>query len=296
MKQPSVLAICLTANRAEMTRKAVASFRTQTYANKRMIVWDTGELDEDFDDDGEGGGEVVHVHAEAYAEPPLTIGALRNAANSFWNAYDIFVHFDSDDWSHPNRITEQVALLQASGADVVGYSEMLFWRTNGEFKFDESFGDGGFGAVAEDEDSISIETGALIECGEAWLYTSPVPKPTLGTSLCYWRKTWERKPFNPTLPNNRESLGEDTEFIRGLKVAAVSAVVKLKPGFKEHYAGLTEGAMTRTAPRDLDGEPRMIARIHGANSTRYNIEDARGTSWKRVPEWDARVREILEAN
>ena len=42
--------------------------------------------------------------------------------------HDILIHWDDDDYSHPNRIAEQVALLKSSGADVVGFSEMLSWR------------------------------------------------------------------------------------------------------------------------------------------------------------------------
>ena len=42
---------------------------------------------------------------------------------------EILIHWDDDDYSHPNRIAEQVALLQSSGADAtVGFREMLFWR------------------------------------------------------------------------------------------------------------------------------------------------------------------------
>ena len=51
---------------------------------------------------------------------------LRSAREG--HAADILVHLDDDDYSHPNRIAEQVVLLQSSGADCVGYREMLFWQ------------------------------------------------------------------------------------------------------------------------------------------------------------------------
>jgi glycosyltransferase involved in cell wall biosynthesis len=163
-----------------------------------------------------------------------TIGALRNEANALARA-DILVHFDSDDWSHPNRIAEQVALLQSSGADVVGYREMLFWRDDG---------------------------------GEAWLYSNKNPGYALGTSLCYWRRTWERKPFPAT------SYGEDLQFCTGLKVCGV-------PAF-----GCSGEAYH---------DPRMIARIHHGNtSTAYKPENmARASEWKRVPEWDQYCRSVM---
>jgi hypothetical protein len=203
----------LVCGRPELTALAIKCYESQTYESKELISY-------------ENAGQ-------------RTIGALRNAANALVTG-DIVCHFDTDDFSHQNRIAEQVALLQSSGADVVGYNQMLFWRTN----------------------------------GEAWLYSYSIPKPTLGTSLMYWRKTWEQRSFNPKLPNNSESTGEDWDFIQGRKVAAVSALVS--PCGHNH------------------GNPRMIARIHGANSTKYNLDESRGDTWKRVPEWDEIVREILK--
>ena len=263
----------LTRDRPELAKKAVECFRSQTYAAKRILVADNSMCPEALD------GLLVDIpvgYAWSCGTYARTIGAMRNQANAVARAADIIVHWDDDDWSHPNRIAEQVALLQASGADCVGYNEMLFWRTNGEMQFDPSFGNEGFGEVTEDEDSISIETGPLIDVGEAWLYSYGPPKPTLGTSLCYWRKTWERKPFRNDLPRNGESTGEDWDFIQGLKVVACSSLI-----------GPDKSTPERTC------EPRMIARIHGGNSVKYNLEDANGTCWSRAPEWDHRVKELL---
>lgn len=259
--QPSVTMVALYANRPEFAESILKVFRNQTYENKWLLIYNNGR--EPF--------TARLEPREALASDigrTAAIGELRNLANTC-SASDIIVHGDVDDWSHPNRISEQVALLQASGADVVGYNEMLFARYVQLSERDV------YGPDGDEHKPCDVAE-------EAWLYTSPVPKPTLGTSLCYWRKTWKRKPFNPTLPNNRESLGEDTEFIRGLNAVAVSSVVHHAP--KDLLERLNRGE---------DFLPRMIARIHGSNSTRYNIQDARGTSWKRVPEWDARVREIL---
>ena len=90
----------------------------------------------------------------------LPVGALRNSANA--GCGEIICHWDDDDWSHPLRIAEQVALLESSGADAVGYDDMIFW-------------DG----------------------AEAWQYFIRHPGKALGTSLMYWTKTWERVPFQP---------------------------------------------------------------------------------------------------
>jgi len=107
--------------------------------------------------------------------------------------------------------------------------------------------------------------------GEAWLYSNSDAKYALGTSLCYWRRVWERKPFAAT------SQGEDEKFIRGLKVVSIPS------------------------RNDPEGQPRMIARIHSGNtSTAYRIEgmerEARRSvapHWKRVPEWNDYCRGVM---
>jgi len=128
------------------------------------------------------------------ADPARTIGAMRNYANSLLTECDIVCHWDDDDWSHENRIAEQVALLQATGADCVGYNEMLFWRER-----------------------------APGRPGESWLYSNQNPRYALGTSLCYWRLAWEARPF-PDMQH-----GEDTEWLKGVRSHAVSTFGLMKP-------------------------------------------------------------------
>lgn len=179
----TVCAVMLANGREEMVRRAVRAWRAQTYPAKRLLIWDTGELNQDLDTTGDADGEIAHIPAQAY-RPNITIGALRNEAISFWTEYPIILHWDSDDWSHPNRIAEQVALLEASGKEAVGYRDMLFW------------------------DSTKAE---------AWLYTNRNPQYCLGTSLCYWREVWQRNPFPDT------SAGEDTLWLRGVQSIGVES-------------------------------------------------------------------------
>lgn len=239
MSQPTVAAVILVSGRHEMARRAVECVRAQTYGSLELIVLDTGA--EPF--------YLEWAFAVYRRERPLqTIGELRNFAGEKVGA-DIIVHFDSDDLSNPHRIEEQVALLQASGADAVGYSEALFWR----------------------EDSHP-QNPALD--GEAWLYSNPDPRFCLGASLCYWRKTWERKPFEAT------SQGEDFRFCVGLKTVGVSSLNNLKPIQRDGAIDLT---------------PRFIARIHGGNtSNAYSEETMRQASeWRRVPEFDSYTRGVM---
>ena len=215
--------------RAEFQAQARKAFTHQTYDNAHIVC--TG------------------------VDPKLTIGATRNKINEQARSLgaEIIVQWDDDDWSHTHRIAEQVALLQATGADCVGYNEMLFWRdVSATDKFN----------------------------GEAWLYSNPNPRYALGTSLCYWSRAWEARPF-PDLQH-----GEDTEWIRGLWCYGSAAV----PEYVSEY---------------VDGgyEPRMIARIHSGNSSsaydpiemaRHNVLPWSERQWSRVPQWDQVCREAME--
>ena len=274
MSNPTVCAVMLVNGRPEMVARAVRAFEAQTYAALRMLIYASGEEAVEW--------PVGHPKVLLWAKPEdhhRTIGDLRNRANlsavamsedSELGPTNIIVHWDSDDWSHPNRIAEQVALLQASGAECVGYREMLFW-----------------------------ETGVTNCAGlpRAWLYSNPLPRNILGTSLCYWRKTWEAHPFPDT------SKGEDTKWLLGLrKVVGVGSLSG--PAQAGEWCYLCEEPKmepekdcpncsgTGHTPRPVDQDPRMIASIHGGNTCARIDPIAR--EWRRVPEWDEHCRRIME--
>ncbi len=276
MTEPTVCAICLTRDRPELAKRAVECFRKQTYGNKLLVVYDTGGALPEYAKESDDNIQMVLRNGNRN----LTIGALRNQANSFAAGADIIVHFDDDDWSHPNRIAEQVALLQASGADVVGYNEMLFWREpRTEFQ-------------VQGMDAAGIHIGKR---GEAWLYTSTRGGvPALGTSLCYWRKTWERHHFA------NETQGVEDHWMREKNVVGVSAMGcwSCQMGRDNVLPRCPVCALGYDPSRATPvHSPRMIARIHGGNTSNgYDLEKhvANGSrEWKRVPEWDQRVRGIL---
>lgn len=268
MSQPIVCAVMLTRDRPEMARRAVECFRAQTYPAKRLYVFDSGEtpdidcLPQNFTDYSIAYHRSASGGRRAAATRISTIGELRNLANGWCAAdgnSDILVHWDDDDWSHPTRIAEQVALLQASGADCVGYREMLFWR--------------------DVQRPSRLAPPANIR--QAWLYYNPLPSYALGTSLCYWRKAWEQRPFEAT------SLGEDARFVAGLKCVGVSSV----SAWEYHAAQPT--SMPLVTQANSFG-PRMIARIHGGNTaTGYTEQNFRMQEWKRVLEWDAHCRSVF---
>jgi hypothetical protein len=270
MAEPLVCAVMLTKDRPELAKKAIEYWRAQSYESKILLIWNTGQADLDY---SLGRFEsIFDPLPDRHVITPKLIGELRNdalgwAVGGLYPPPEIFCHWDDDDYSHPNRIAEQVALLQESGADVVGYNEMLFWRQDLVIPW---------GMVNCECGNRYPRSGAPCpQChkypdGEAWLYYNRSNTYALGTSLMYWWKTWEQRPFQD-LPKHPQGTGEDTEFIRGRNIRVCSSIV-------------------------YDKDPRMIARIHGANTANYDLEkiQAQGsTEWTHLPVWDKWVREIL---
>jgi hypothetical protein len=150
----------LCAGRQAMVERAVRCYRAQTYHPRQLVVFDNGAQQIEM----VWLPDEIHVDARRFAGE--TIGALRNAANAACYGADILCHFDSDDWSHPARLTEQVALLQSSGKQCVGYRRALFWDTRPS-------------------------------APAAWEYTAPSWMETysIDAARCYWRAYWEARPL-----------------------------------------------------------------------------------------------------
>ena len=186
MIDPLVVCVCLTADRQAMTERAVASFASQTYKNKFLVIFDTGVTPFKLptsDREPSIYGKVALVKADR--NPADRIGKLRNLVNGAVRC-ELIAHWDSDDWSHPNRLTEQVKELTPE-LDAVGYNEVLFWREP-----------------------------------EAWVYRNPDPRYAIGSSLLYRRATWEQHPFKDDFPAPNGT-GEDHNWIQGIAIKAVSS-------------------------------------------------------------------------
>lgn len=248
MSIPTVCCVMLTRDREQMTRRAVRSYLSQTYENKVLLA----VLPAD--------GYTVHEAVCLGAPAGATIGALRNWAMQHQVAKeaDVVVHWDSDDVSSPQRLTEQVALLQASGAECVGYNSMLFWDTH--------------------------EAGKLFHpnpCERAWLYRNPNSRYALGTSMCYWRSAWERVPFDDI------KHGEDQRW--QLKVKGVVGV----SAQNAPLSFIWENGVFKSVVSEPAMEPRMVAAIHGANTSTYAPEKDKNM-WRRVSEWDEHCRKVMQ--
>jgi hypothetical protein len=247
MSQPSVTAVMLVNGRRKMACRAIRCFRAQTCPKhfRELLVWDTGE--DDLRD------EIADLTVDGAArhfwlsESDKKIGTLRNDANGACRS-DIICHWDSDDWSHPQRIEEQVNLLIASGADAVGYRDSLFWDT----------------AYRGSNVTVSTDVNRRYVPGpanEAWFYQAqPLDRTqVVGSSLMYWRRTWERWSFLPDT-----SQGEEMRLANECNGNWVSSISTMR-----------------------DAEPRMICAIHGENTSHYGIEHRRGAQeWTRCPGWD----------
>jgi glycosyltransferase involved in cell wall biosynthesis len=191
---PTVAAIMLADGRQEMADRAAYAFFAQTYGNAHLVVLDTGATHLPF----YNYPKITYIRMARKSND--TIGSLRNTANEAVRGADILCHWDSDDWSHPRRIAEQVSALAPihlpehtiggvvqptmQEHEVTGYNDLLFWEQTRK---------------------------------EAWIYKA-CPQYSPGAALCYWREVWRRKPFE------RTNSGEDNQFISGLRGVYVSSL------------------------------------------------------------------------
>lgn len=239
---PHVTCVCLTADRQKMTDRSVASFLAQTYPNKSLLIVDTGKPRYELSSFHR---DVLIIRRENM-NGSGTIGTLRNFANGMLKTSEIIAHWDSDDWSHPLRLAWQVNALKSNEAlDAVGYRSMLFYDSRpGRIR-------------AEEAPPVASE-----ETGQSWLYTSDKPGYALGTSLIYWRRTWEAHPFREDV-----KFGEDNEWIKGVNLLSDEGFFK--------------------------DEPAMIAEMHGANLTDHSDVIGNSPNWARVPQWDKSLAERM---
>ena len=147
------------------------------------------------------------IYVTAVHDPKITIGELRNHANAFVST-DIICHFDSDDWSHPNRMSEQVALLQAAVRNARARVCCLVIGRLSNQSCQESESPRWYASTRHHPSMTA-------SMREAWLYTNNDTRYALGTSLCYWKETWKRVPFFLHLPV-KDSSGEDDRFVKSV--------------------------------------------------------------------------------
>lgn len=168
MKQPFVTAIMPTQGRRDMAIQALDRFRCQSYRNRELVIVDNA-ADPSFPQGVKSSPGIAVTYVTHSL--PMTIGAKRNKACRL-ACGDIIIHWDSDDLSASNRIEHQVHGLVESGTEMAGYNLVPFFRTD----------------------------------DDAWFVYRGAPGAIVGTSLCYWKKTWKARPFPDV------QLQEDSQF------------------------------------------------------------------------------------
>jgi glycosyltransferase involved in cell wall biosynthesis len=172
-----VSAIMPTQNRRKFIPRAIESFLLQDWPEKELVVVDSGtDRVEDLIREVPNAKYIFYTEPCPEWRPNVPIGTKRNIACENASG-EIIVHFDDDDYSQPDRISDQVKKLQKSGKSVVGYNRIkefsVFSNNLNEY------------AVAEDM--------------------------AAGTSLCYRKSWWANHKFPAT------SFGEDWTFIEEAK-------------------------------------------------------------------------------
>lgn len=120
--QPLVSCIMPTYNRRAFMRAAIACWELQNYKNKELIIVDDGQ--QDISDLVPKGRRVRYVKLDE----KLTTGQKRNVCCELAKG-QLICHFDDDDYSTPDRISDQVRRLTETGKHITGYSMLLFWDT-----------------------------------------------------------------------------------------------------------------------------------------------------------------------
>jgi hypothetical protein len=199
MSDPTVCCLLLTADRQRFTDRAVRCFLQQTNSDAHLLIYDTGVhpyvsgidplLDPLRNEYRSARGRMTLVYNPS--SRGAKIGALRNEAIGMINS-DIIIHWDSDDWSAPERVSYQLGELL--GYDSVhGFHNLLFLDTRGpehrawEYDYKKFLGNRGRVHV-------------------------------IGSSLAYWRDTWKRTPFSESVTY------EDPDWCKRVNVCATNGV------------------------------------------------------------------------
>lgn len=162
-----------TRGRTAWAAKALQCFLSQTYEPRELVILDDTD-DPSFPEIPEHPLVTYHRLKEV-----LTIPVKRNHVNSLSRG-QVIIHWDSDDWSANDRITQQVELLQQEQKALVGYNSMLF--------FD-------------------------VDQGVTWRYHGR-SNYALGTSLCYTREFWHTHPFRRDKP-----IGSDNSLVKAAQTS-----------------------------------------------------------------------------
>jgi hypothetical protein len=180
MKWPSVSCICITRNRRVFLRQALVYFERSFYDGPlELVVVDATPGVTDVNPFTLQSGKAICC----LARPDWVMqgGKARNLACEASRG-DIIIHWDDDDWQHPERVTRQVKTLLEVSGDGLAHTHNYYWYH-----------------MAERWACKSKTWQALGGHGRF--------ENTVGATFAYWKETWKRTPF-------REDVGmaEDIAF------------------------------------------------------------------------------------
>ena len=154
-----------TCNRRRFIPAAIDCWIKQTYENRELVIVDDGEPIEDLLPNDK---RIQYILCDK-----MLIGEKRNFANSFATG-GIICHWDDDDYSAPDRIAYQVAMLEKSGKPITGFTGLYFWDAEKQI---------------------------------ARRYRSGIKHRVCGTTLCYTKDIWQMHRFANV------KIGEDNRFV-----------------------------------------------------------------------------------
>jgi len=161
MKMPKVSCIMPTCYGERYVRTAVQCFLDQDYEGElELVVLDNNTEDHCFSTFAFDEFKYIRTRRKP-------VGALRNEAIREASG-EVICIWDEDDWSAPNRISNQVARLLSTGKQVTGWHNVLYWDegASGTYKF-----------------YFESRIGANH------------PPYAMGASHCFWKSWWEKHPY-----------------------------------------------------------------------------------------------------
>ena len=169
IEPPLVSCIMPTYNRRHFVPLALRYFLRQDYRHKELVVVDDGT--DCIEDLLPSDSRVKYLRLSART----VVGAKRNLACEAATGA-VIVHWDDDDWAARSRLSTQIETLLGSGAMLCGARGLVYLQPHvlRAWRFDYP------------------------EDGRHWL---------VGSSLCYLRELWVRRPFAEV------DVGEDSAFV-----------------------------------------------------------------------------------
>jgi glycosyltransferase involved in cell wall biosynthesis len=111
---PKVSCLCVTSNRVEPLKTAVACFKAQTYPNKELlVVYDRNDIATDEYISSLNDPEI-RAYKYYNGRKTLTLGDIRNISIKEAGG-EYFCMWDDDDWHHQERLASQMDHLFLSG-------------------------------------------------------------------------------------------------------------------------------------------------------------------------------------